>query len=226
MQTSEYAPGRLVDVFGDATNPTVLLWHGTQADARTTLTPFATMIADHGFCVIVPDWDSHADDNGRDDLVRSLRYATDFIGARNEFALIGWSLGGTAAAGVALDPTHFDTPVSHVLCLAGAFGALSPATGEHLRTDDLPIGDRVPLTLLHGVADDVVPLSVGAEFAAALGDWPAQLITFEADHGSIAGATYDPVADRYCAADDLDTLAVAGEVVDRISEILRPAPAE
>lgn len=220
MQTTEYAPGRLVDMFGEATSPAVLLWHGTQTDARTTLTPFATMISDRGFFVIVPDWDSHADDNGRHDLLQSLRHATDSVGPRDEFALIGWSLGGTAAAGVALHTTHFDAPVSHVLCLAGAFGARSPLTGDHLPADDLPVADRVPLTLLHGVADDVVPISASESFAAEHGSWPVRLIFLDADHGSIAGATYDPVADRYCAAEDLDTLAVAAGVADQVGDIL------
>lgn len=224
MQTNEYAPGRLVDVFGEASDPAVLLWHGTQTDARATLRPFATLIADHGFFVIVPDWDSHADDNGRDNLLRSLQYATAAIPSGKDFALIGWSLGGTAAASVALDSRHFDSPVTHAICLAGAFGAISPLTGSPIPTDDPPTGNSIPLTLLHGGADDVVPPSASEDFASALDNWPVQLITFEGDHGSIAGATYDPVADKYCAAEDLDTLAVAGGVVELVSEFLGAGP--
>lgn len=221
MQTNEYAPGRLVDVFGEATRPAVLLWHGTQTDARSTMTPFASLIADRGFFVIVPDWDSHADDNGRDDLLRSLRYAGAAVGPERAFAVIGWSLGGTAAAGVALDAGRYASPVSHVICLAGAFGAVNPLTGESLPSNDLSAGDRVPLTLLHGVADDVVPLSASEQFASTHEAWPVRVITFDADHGSIAGAVYDADADRYYAAADLDALAVAGGVADLISEILR-----
>ncbi|ORM36703.1 alpha/beta fold hydrolase [Williamsia sp. 1135] len=217
METNEYASGRLVDVFGDATDPVVLLWHGTQTDARAVLRPFATLLADHGFYVIVPDWDSHAADRGRDDLLGSLRYAA----AAGTFALIGWSLGGTAAAGVALHADHYGSPVSRVITLAGAFGATNPLTGESLPTGDLPTGARIPITLLHGMSDDVVPLTASEDFAAALDDWPRELITFDADHGSIAGAIYDADADRYCPADDSATLDVAGEIVDRISAILR-----
>jgi dienelactone hydrolase len=220
VQTNEYAPGRLVDVFGEPADPAVLLWHGTQTDARTTLRPFATLIADHGYRVIVPDWNSHADDNGRDDLLRSLRYATDAIASGQDFVLIGWSLGGTAAAAVALHPAHFDSPVSRVICLAGAFGAVSPLTGDHLPTDDLQADNRIPLILLHGAADDVVPPTASEEFAAALGTWPVQLALLDADHGSIAGAVYESSADRYRAAEDPAVLAVAGGVVDRMIEIL------
>lgn len=217
VKTNEYAPGRLVNVYGDATGPAVLVWHGTQTDARATMRPFATLLADHGFHVIVPDWDSHATDRGRGDLLGSLRHAA----ASGAFALIGWSLGGTAAAGVALDADHYASPVSRVITLAGAFGATNPLTGENLPTGDLPTGARIPITLLHGTADDVVPPTASEDFAAALDDWPLELITFDADHGSVAGATYDAEADRYCAADDSATLEVAGEIVDRISAILR-----
>jgi fermentation-respiration switch protein FrsA (DUF1100 family) len=111
--------------------------------------------------------------------------------------------------------------VSRVITLAGAFGATNPLTGESLPTGDLPTGARIPITLLHGTSDDVVPLTASEDFAAALDDWPLELITFDADHGSIAGAIYDAEADRYCAADDSATLGVAGEIVDRISAILR-----
>lgn len=212
VETNEYAPGRSVDTFGNKSDPAVLLWHGTQTDARKTLRPFATLLAEQRFYVIVPDWDSHAGDRGRDDLLNSLRYAA----TAGEFALIGWSLGGTAAAGVALRSDHYDSPVSSVICLAGAFNADNPLTGDKLPIDDLHAGAAVPITLLHGDSDDVVPLAVSEDFAAALGQWPHELVIFEADHGSIAGATYDADADRYCAAEDSVTLDVAGGVVDRI----------
>lgn len=226
MQTNEYAPGRFVDVFGEAKRPAVLLWHGMQTDARSALAPFATLIADHGYFVIVPDWDSHAEDNGRDDLFRSLRYATAVIGSDRDFTLIGWSLGGTAAAGVAMDPQHYASPVSQVLCLAGAFGAVNPLSGENLSAADPPAGNRVRLTLLHGVADNVVPLSASEHFASTHEAWPIRVITFDADHGSIVGAIYNADADRYYAAEDLDVLSVADGVADLISEILRSGTGE
>lgn len=217
VEINEYAPGRLLDVFGDATDPVVLVWHGTQSNARATLRPFAALLAEHGFRVMVPDWDSHASDRGRDDLLGSLRH----VAAAGPFALIGWSLGGTAAAAVALHPDHYDAHLSHVICLAGAFGVTNPLTGEVLHMDGVPSESRVPITLVHGVADDVVPLTASEDFAAALDDWPIELITCDADHGSIAGATYDVGADRYCAADDSATLATTAGIVDRITAILR-----
>ena len=73
MKTAEYAPGRLVDVFGESTQPTVLLWHGMQTDARAAVRPLAGMLARHGAAVVAPDWNSHSDDGGRADLLGSLK---------------------------------------------------------------------------------------------------------------------------------------------------------
>ena len=42
-----------------------------------------------------------------------------------------------------------------------------------------------------------------------------------ADHGSIAGADYDAVADRYEPGRSEEALRVAGEVADRIAATLR-----
>jgi hypothetical protein len=84
-------------------------------------------------------------------------------------------------------------------------------------TDGAP---RSPFTLLHGVDDRVIPLSVAHDFAAALRqhNWPAQVVELSADHGSIAGAVYDASAGRYCAAIDAQTLAVAADVAARIAD--------
>jgi hypothetical protein len=43
------------------------------------------------------------------------------------------------------------------------------------------------------------------------------MVELDADHASIAGATYDPAAGRYSAADDSATLAVAADVAARIA---------
>ena len=79
-----------------------------------------------------------------------------------------------------------------------------------------------PFTLLHGLADDVVPVTASREFAAALErvGWPVNLVELRADHGSIAGAEYDPVADRYHAAQCKQAHDVATEVAAQITAIL------
>ena len=75
VDTVEYAPGRSADLFGEPSRPTVLLWHGTQTDSRAAVRVLAEAVAELGVGVIAPDWDSHAADGGRADLLNSVRFA-------------------------------------------------------------------------------------------------------------------------------------------------------
>lgn len=222
MQTVEYAPGRSADVFGDAAQPTVLLWHGMQSDARAAVRPLAGLIADHGVAVVVPDWNSHAEDGGRADLLRSIDFTREQ--ATDAIVLVGWSLGGAAAAGLTMDAQRHNVVISHTVCLAGAFMANDPISGRSV--SELLSAQRVgsPFTLLHGLADDVVPVSSSTAFAAVLEDagWPVDVVTLAADHGSIAGAEYDAAADRYVPAQGWGAQLVARDVAARIAVFARP----
>jgi dipeptidyl aminopeptidase/acylaminoacyl peptidase len=226
VETVEYAPGRSADVFGDSTQPTVLLWHGMQTDARAAVRPLAGMLAGHGVAVVAPDWNSHSGDGGRADLLASLSLARNFAGRANHadgaLVLVGWSMGGCAAAGLTLAAARFGVAIAHTVCLAGAFMLPDPISGRP-PIDALPSG-RVgsPFTLLHGLADDAVPVAASREFAAGLErvGWPVELAELAADHGSIAGADYDPVADRYGPATGGQALEVAEEVATRIAATL------
>ena len=125
MQTVEYAPGRLADVFGEPSQPTVLLWHGMQSDARSAVRTLAGLVAARGPAVVAPDWDAQADDNGRDDLLRSARFAAQRAG-HEALVVVGWSMGGLAAAGLTINASRLDTALRHTVCLAGAFTATDP----------------------------------------------------------------------------------------------------
>lgn len=218
MDTVEYAPGRLVDLFGAGSPRTALLWHGKQPDARTAIRPLAELVAAHGLQVVVPDWNSHGDDGGRADLLRSVQFAQERAADTDGLVLVGWSLGGAAAAGLAIHASRYGVDLSHVVCLAGAFMVPDPISGKEPGAG-LPGDRRWPVTLLHGTFDDVVPVTASREFAAALAHhrWPVQWEELAADHGSIAGATYDREADRYAAATDRPTLSLAAEVAERIT---------
>jgi hypothetical protein len=219
MQTLEYAPGRAVDLIGEA-GPLVLMWHGAQTDARAAMTPLAELVASHGLTVVVPDWNSHADDGGRGDLLGSLEFTRERVDSA-ALVLVGWSLGGAAAAGLTLHARQFNVPIAHTVCLAGAFIARDPITGAALPTE-LPVQSS-PFTLLHGATDDVVPVEVSRSFAATLEDngWPVEFVELPADHGAIAGAVYDPGPDRYFAAEEPKVLAVAADVAGRIAAVAR-----
>jgi dienelactone hydrolase len=219
METVEYAPGRLVDLYGEAAHPTVLLWHGAQTDARATIRPLAEMVAGHGRGVVVPDWNSHAEDRGRADLLRSAHYASQWADTADGLVLVGWSLGGVAAAGLTIHARRFDIRVAHTVCLAGAFMAPDPVSGGDVAAMLSAGAERAPFSLLHGIADDVVPAAASRAFAAALDEngWPFELAELAADHATIAGASYDPVANRYSAASAPEALAVAADVAARIA---------
>lgn len=223
VRTVEYAPGRLADVFGEPARPTVLLWHGAQTDARAAFGPLAGMLAAHGATVVAPDWDSHTDDGGRADLLRSLEFTRGLAGDGDGLVLVGWSLGGCAAAGLTLRAASFGVTPAHTVCLAGAFMAPDPLTGRAPAVG--PPADRrgTPFTLLHGLADDVVPVTASRDFADHLrrAGWRVETAELAADHGSIAGADYDPAADRYGPGTSADALRAAGEVAGRIAATLR-----
>jgi predicted esterase len=221
METVEYAPGRWADVSGRPAQPTVLIWHGQQADARAALRPLAELLVRHDMGVVVPDWNSHADDGGRADLLRSLRFARERVDRPNELVLAGWSMGGVAAAVLTIQARRADVEFAHTVCLAGAFMVADPIFGQVPATQLKPDARRCPFTLLHGVADDVIPVAVTREFASVLkrNDWPVEVVELPADHGSIAGARYEAAADRYVAADDAETLSVAADVAARIAAL-------
>lgn len=222
VETVEYAPGRLVDVFGDPARPTVLLWHGMQTNARAAFGPLAGMLAGHGAAVLAADWNSHADDGGRADLLGSLDFARNFAGQGRGIVLVGWSMGGCAAAGLTLNAAEFGVTLTHTVCLAGAFMVPDPLTGRP-PADAVSADGGTPFTLLHGLADDVVPVTASREFAEGLErvGRPVNLVELAADHGSIAGADYDDAADRYEPGTSAEALRVAHEVAARIAATVR-----
>ncbi|MGE2722209.1 alpha/beta hydrolase family protein [Mycolicibacterium celeriflavum] len=217
MHTVEYSPGRSADIYGEPAQPTVLMWHGAQTDSRTAMRPLADRVHAHGLAVVLADWDSHANDRGRADLLASASHAREHAGDA-PLVVVGWSMGGLAAAGLAIHTREFR--VAHTVCLAGAFVVADPISGAPLPSS--LDGDPVAFTLLHGAHDDVVPAEVSREFAETLSHrgWPVSCVVLEADHGSIAGATYDPAADRYSAASDETSLSVAADVAARIAGVL------
>jgi predicted esterase len=220
MQTVEYAAGRLADVFGEPAQPTVLLWHGQQADARASVRALAELIAGHGMGVVAPDWDSYATDGGRADLLASVRFTRERVDNPDAVVLVGWSMGGLAAAGATIQANQLGVAFAHTVCLAGAFMIADPIFNELPAAQLHDAAKPTPFTLLSGSADPVIPLSVAENFASSLRqhNWPVQVVELPADHGSIAGATYDPVARAYHAADDPRRLAVAADVAARIAD--------
>ncbi len=139
--------------------------------------------------------------------------------------LVGWSMGGVAAAALTVNSASFDVSFAHTVCLAGAFSVRAPISGRLVAEDvdgsSAAAGSRTPFTLLHRTSDDVVEVAVSAAFADALrrADWPVAFEELDADHGSIAGAVYDTDLDEYLPAQDRPTLRVADAVAARIAAL-------
>jgi len=220
MEAVEYAAGRLADIVGRPSQPTVLLWHGQQADARASVRPLVEMLSDLGLGVVAPDWNSYAEDGGRADLLNSVQFTRDRVDDPDGLVLVGWSMGGVAAAGLTIQAGRFGVRFAHTVCLAGAFMVADPISGSAPATQLHAVEARSPFTLLTGLSDRVIPVAAAHEFASALrnNDWPVEVVELAADHGSIAGAVYDPVEGRYSAATDSTSLAVAADVAARIAD--------
>jgi dienelactone hydrolase len=219
MDTVEYAPGRNADVYGAPSDPPLLLWHGTQTDSRAAVRVLADELERRGFGVVAADWNSHAPDGGRSDLLASVDHIRGWTEYPHRLTLVGWSLGGAAAAGLTLRAAQHGAVLVRTVCLAGAFMVPDPLSGTRPAELLDEAGRSAPMLLLHGRADDVVPPSASHEFASALrsAGRPVDVTELDADHGNIAGARYDAGADRYEPADDPGTREVAAAVADLIA---------
>lgn len=224
METVEYAPGRAADVY-HGTGGHVLLWHGRGPNSRHSLETLAGLISDQGSTVIVPDWSSEADDGGRADLLRSLRFTREAVerhGADpDSLVLVGWSLGGTAAAGLTLHARRLGVGLAHTVCLAGGFVAPDPISGQVLAERDLTSATPSPFTLLHGVADDIAPVAMSRAFGQSLeqAQWPVTVVELPTDHGGVVGTFLDDARENWLPATDARTSAVVADVAARIAAL-------
>jgi predicted esterase len=189
------------------------------------LATLAGLVASRGPTVIVPDWSSEADDGGRADLLRSLRFARESVEAADRdpdsLVLVGWSLGGTAAAGLTIHARRLGVGVAHTVCLAGGFPAPDPISGQ-LLTGRLPANaPGSPFTLFHGIADDIAPVAASRAFAQTLelAQWPVEVLEVPTNHGGIVGVELDASEDGWQPATDEATRGVVADVADRVAAL-------
>ena len=224
-KTVEYAPGRHIDIYGQRSPNTLLLWHGRGPDERHVLGPLATLVAGRGVRVLVPDWDSTGPDGGRSDLLRSVKFAREYDdGTDSRLVVAGWSLGGTAAASLALNARRLGLEFVPAVCLAGAFRATDPLSGG-------PFGSILPsprrpgsIRLIHGTKDDIAAVEGAREFAAVLHDagWAAELLELSTDHAGIVGTQFDDDRTR-CLPSVLPEIR---EAVETVADVLVEAAFE
>jgi len=208
-----YGHGQALDIYsppGTAGSPVVLLWHGVGVSERDILEPLARTTAALGVTVLVPDWNSREADGGRAQLLASLsftrRHVAESGGDDSAIVLAGWSRGGKAAAGVAVNPAAVNGwQPSAVVCLGSGFKSPAPTTGNSVLTDlTRSTAAPVPFWLVHGTADPAVDISESRAFAALLAQrgWPAHLEEVPTDHAGLVMAQYDPHIHRCRAATD------------------------
>lgn len=214
LRTEEYAPGRSLDVHGDGDAGVILLWHGRGPNERDVLTPLGRTLAAEGYRVLVPDWSSEAGDGGRSDLLASFdwaRRAAEEAEGLRPLDVVGWSLGGTAAIGLA---TRSATPIRRVVTLAANFDAVDPISGRHLPQPLPSCHDRTQFVVIHGTRDDVVDPAIGRAGAHRLqaAGWPVSLVSTGVDHAGIVMTEYDQTRGR-CVPSQDEVRLLQGQVV-------------
>ncbi|KUJ43323.1 hypothetical protein ACZ90_67400 [Streptomyces albus subsp. albus] len=198
---------------------TVLLWHGIGPDERDVLEPLARTVAAHGLLVLVPDWRSDPADGGRSQLLDSLAFVRKEVGGLGgngeSFVLAGWSAGAGAALGIALRPEVAGgwRPAA-VVGMAGRYDLPARTTGT-APLDDLAAGldPAVPVHLVHGGRDTVVPASFSRDLAEALRT-AGRTVTLrepDTDHAGVVMTEYDPAADR-CVPTTAEHAVSAGQL--------------
>ncbi|MFI6092852.1 alpha/beta hydrolase [Streptomyces sp. NPDC051218] len=238
-RTARYATGgagKLLDLYtpscpsGQRDERCVLLWHGMGPDERDVMASLAREIAGFGPTVLVPDWRSDRPDGGREHLTDALRFARDHVGASTDGAarlvLAGWSAGAAAAVGVALRPEVVGgwRPAA-VVGVAGGYRRPAPTTGtaplEAVGGTVAPI----PLRLVHGTTDEVVPVDSSRELHEALlaHGWDSELSEPVTDHAGVLGCVYDPATHRCLATDEPSVSRIGRETARLIAGAVSPA---
>ncbi|MEU3353667.1 alpha/beta hydrolase [Streptomyces sp. NPDC037389] len=212
--------GKSLDVHrpapGAVRPPVVLLWHGVGPDERDVMRPLAEAVAREGLLVLVPDWRSDEPDGGRGQLLASLEFAraraAGLGGDPERFVLAGWSAGGAAAVGVALRPDIVGgrRPAA-VVSIASRYDLPNRTTGTVPLADlaDLAEASAVPVTLVHGTADALIPAERSRELRDALAARHRPVLLEEpvTDHAGVIMTEYDPAAGRCRPSEDPGVLA-------------------
>jgi predicted esterase len=203
----DYGPGQLLDLYQPEHrrgSSVVLLWHGSGANERDVLGPLAHQIAGRGVPTIVPDWSRDDGGRGRHHLSASLAFTLDRAAATglDRIVLAGWSLGANAALDVVLlSSTLGGWRPAGFIGLSGSFDDSPYRQGGSV---DVAVDPTVPLLLIHGSSDEVVPVERARTTLERLGraGWRASLREVETDHAGAIGAIYQPDTHRCVPTDD------------------------
>lgn len=194
----------------DAGNEPVLLWAHGNAGNLTGRAVHADAIAQRGLSVLVFDYRGYGKSEGRPSeqgIYRDIEAAYEFLVnelgvAPQRIVLLGRSLGAAPAARLATRVPHAGlvliAPVPSARRMARRmFGGLPVDLLVRAR---FPVTEWVaqratPLLVMHGDADDIIPLDYGREVFAAAAE-PKQFVTLaNAGHNDILAVSGDAYLD-------------------------------
>ena len=156
----------------EADEPTVIFLHGN-ATAIANLLPLANAVADRGFGFLTIAWRGYPGSTGSPTeagIFADAEAAYDFARARTNgpIAVIGQSLGSGAAVHVTnvrdAAALVLEAPYDSILAVASARFPYLPmgALLRHPFRSDLRIANvDEPILIVHGTADNVIPISHG-----------------------------------------------------------------
>lgn len=192
----------------DARAPTMIWFHGNAGNI-TDRGPTAAELAKRGVSVFVFDWRGYGRSEGspsESKLYRDALAAYDFVAARTQdIALYGESLGGPYAAYVAKTRGHIRcvliensfpslTALGNTLYRPFPLGWTAPFA---MRTADWLNAAGVPVLVMHGRRDQVIPYLLGASLYEQLRTKKEMMTSDTAGHCEIpvveAGRYYETV---------------------------------
>jgi dienelactone hydrolase len=209
MDTREYAPGRRIVAEGSPDHGIALIWHGRGVDAADWMRPLALQVAAAGVLTLAADWNSEAPDGGRADVLTSLRHARDVAVQHGRdpdtVVVAGWSLGGTAAASLAVHARRLGVGLGGAVLIAPGAGprAIDAISGAPLPAT-MPTGEgRCPIHVVYGDRDtSATPdLVAGLELKLRSAGWRTTLRELDTDHAGIVGTRFDPRTEQYLPSD-------------------------
>ena len=221
----DYGTGQVLDIYVPGTTQgsvAVLLWHGSGANERDVLEPMARRIAGSGVRVLVPDWSTDDGANGRNHLTTSLLFARQSLsetGSVDRVVLAGWSLGASAALDLVRHPELVDgwRPTA-LVGISGGFNR-SPFSQNEWRSSS--VDPSIPLLLVHGSSDEVVPPERSVVTGARLLEegWHVTLREVATDHAGAIGTVFDPTRHRCVATEDPGRRDVLTTVAEAIAHL-------
>ncbi len=198
----------------------MLLWHGRGRNERDVLEPLAHRIAAAGVVTIVPDWSCDDGGRGKHDLTASLAFSRDLAarGGPSRLVLAGWSFGANAGLDVVFRTAILGgwRPDAFI----GISGGFDDSPYRQQPPSGLAADPSVPVLLIHGSLDEVVPVERARLTFDALREagWDVVLREVETDHAGAIGTVYDPTSHRCLPTGDPLRLELLTSIAGWVSE--------